>query len=73
MLCPGVEVAIIGDKYEDINWFGKEPAITKKQYEDGFNQFEAWKASQEAERAANRAALLTRLGITADEAKLLLS
>lgn len=72
MLCPNVEVAIVGDKYEDINWFGKEPAITKKQYEDGFTQFEAWKEQQEADRAAAREALLTRLGLTADEALLLL-
>lgn len=73
MLCPNIEVSIIGDKYEDINWFGKEPAITKKQYEDGFAQFDAWQAKQEAEKEAAKAALLERLGITADEAKLLLA
>jgi hypothetical protein len=73
MLCAGIEVAISGDKYEDIDWFGKSPAITKKQYEDGFAQFEAWKAKQEADNALAKAALLDRLGITAEEAKLLLS
>jgi hypothetical protein len=73
MLCAGLEYAISGDKYEDINWFGKEPAITKKQYEDGFAQFDAWQAKQEADRAVAREALLTRLGITAEEALLLLA
>ena len=73
MLCPNVEVAIVGDKYEDINWFGNAPAITKKQFEDGFKQFEAWKADQEAQKASAKSALLARLGMTEDEAKLLLS
>jgi hypothetical protein len=72
MLCPDTQVAIVGDKYEDINWFGNKPAITKKQFEDGFAQVETWKAKQEADRAAAKAALLTRLGITEDEAKLLI-
>jgi hypothetical protein len=73
MLCPDAHVAIVGDKYEDIDWFGKDPAITKKQYEDGFGQYEAWKAKQEADRAVARQALLTRLGITEEEALLLLA
>ena len=73
MLCAGIEVAISGDKYEDINWFGNAPAITKKQFEDGFAQFDAWKADQEAQMASAKSALLARLGMTEDEAKLLLS
>jgi hypothetical protein len=73
MLCPDVQVAIVGDKYEDINWFGNEPAITKKQYEDGFKQYEAYKAKQLAAQEEAKAELLNRLGITAEEAKLLLA
>jgi hypothetical protein len=57
-----------GEEYEGITFLNCEP-ITKKQYEDGFAQYDAWKAQQESEKAA----LLARLGITADEAKLLLS
>ena len=72
MLCPGVEWSLIGDNYEDINWFGQKPAVTKKQYEDGFATFDAWKEQEEATKATAKAALLNRLGITAEEAKLLL-
>jgi hypothetical protein len=73
MLCPNVELAIVGDKYEDINWFGADPAISKEEYEAGFAQYEVWKAEQDSAKAAQKAALLDRLGITEDEAKLLLA
>jgi hypothetical protein len=73
MLCKGVEYAIYGDDYDSIDWFGKSPAITKAQFEAGFAQYDAWKAEQEAKAEADKAALLVKLGITADEAKLLLS
>jgi len=73
MLCPNIEVAINGNEYENINWFGAEPAITKKQYQDGFKQFDKWQEEQDAAKATAKAALLDRLGITEDEAKLLLS
>jgi hypothetical protein len=73
MLCNNVEYAIYGDDYETINWFDKLAAITKEQFEAGFAQYPAWKAEQDAKVEANKAALLAKLGITADEAKLLLS
>ena len=47
--------------------------ITKAQFEAGFSAFDAWKAEQDAAKAAEKTALLARLGITNDEAKLLLS
>lgn len=73
MLCDGVEYFCNGPDYENINWFGKEPAITKEQFEAGFAQYDAWKAEQDAQAAAKRQALLDKLGITQEEAKLLLS
>ena len=73
MLCQGVEYLTRGENYEDIDWLNTEPAITKKQFTDGFAQYDAWKAQQDEAKATARAALLDRLGITADEAKLLLS
>jgi hypothetical protein len=72
MLCPNVEYVLRGSEYENIDWCGKEPAITKKQYEAGFAQFDAWQAEQNANKADAKSALLDRLGITEDEAKLLL-
>ena len=73
MLCNGVEYAIWGDDYDSIDWFGKSPAITKAQFQAGFAQYDAWKIEQDSKEAADKAALLAKLGITADEAKLLLS
>lgn len=71
MLIPNGGYTQIGDTYEGIEFLECEP-ITKKQYEDGFAQYDDWKAAQEADRAQSKAALLERLGITAEEAALLL-
>jgi len=60
-----------GDEYEGIQFLECE-AITKAQFDAGFAQYDAWKAKQDAAQATDKAALLTRLGITADEFKTLL-
>jgi hypothetical protein len=62
----------VGEEYEGIQFLECEP-ITKKQYTDGFAQYDAWKAEQDADKATAKSALLAKLGITEDEAKLLLS
>lgn len=71
MLIPTGGWVITGDDYEGIQFIDCEP-ITEKQFTDGFAQFEAWKAEEECSKAIAKAALLERLGITADEAALLL-
>jgi hypothetical protein len=73
MLCPNVGRVISGDEYENINWLGETPAITKKQFQDGFAKYDALKLEQDEAKANAKAALLDRLGITAEEAQLLLS
>jgi len=72
MLIPSGGWAITGDKYEDIQFIEAEP-ITKSEFEAGFKKVDAWKLEQEIGKANAKAALLERLGITEDEAKLLLS
>ena len=72
MLIPSGGWTQVGDTYEGIEFLECEP-ITEAEYEAGFAQYDAWKAQQDATQAAAKAALLNRLGITADEAKLLLS
>jgi hypothetical protein len=72
MLIPTGGWVISGDDYKDIQ-FIEADAITKKEFEAGFAQYDAWKEAAEAAKASAKAALLDRLGITADEAKLLLS
>ena len=63
---------ISGDDFEGIQFIEATP-ITKAQFTAGFAQYDAWKAEQDAKAAADKTALLAKLGITADEAKLLLS
>lgn len=72
MLCPNTEWIIAGNDFDSIQWIKGEP-ITKAEFEAGFAKYDAWKAAQDAQAAADKAALLAKLGITADEAKLLLS
>ena len=63
---------IRGDAFEDIEFFEAEP-ITKEQFEAGFATCNAWQITEEKTKQAQRKALLAKLGITADEASLLLS
>ena len=72
MLIPNGGYVYTGETYEGIEFLECE-SITKKQWQDGFAQYDAWKAEQDATQATAKAALLDRLGITEDEAKLLLS
>jgi hypothetical protein len=72
MLIPKGGYVAYGEEYEGIKFLECEP-ITKAEFEAGFAQYDAWKAEQETKAAADKAALLARLGMTADEAKLLLS
>ena len=64
--------AIVGEDWEGVQFIEAEP-ITKEKFEAGFEIVDAWKAKQAAAKAAEKAALLAQLGITADQAKLLLS
>jgi hypothetical protein len=63
---------ITGDDFENIQFIDCKP-ITKKQFEDGFAQYDTWKAQQDLSNATAKAALLAQLGITEEQAKLLLS
>ena len=74
MLCPDVEYTLKGNNYEDINWLGQEPAITKKQFTDGFAQYDAWKSEQDANKATAKATAegkLAALGLTTDDLRAL--
>lgn len=62
---------ISGNEYAGIQFLECEP-ITEAQFIGGFAQYDAWKTEQETKKAAEKAALLERLGITAEEATLLL-
>ena len=72
MLCPAGGWIMYGDDFDGITWVDDRPRCTKAEYEAGFAKYDAWKAEQDAKAAADKAALLAKLGITAEEAKLLL-
>jgi len=72
MLIPIGGWVIYGNDFESIIYNDGVKPITKKQFEDGFAQYDSWKAEQDATKATQRQALLERLGITEDEARLLL-
>ena len=72
MLIPTGGWVMYGDNFETIIYDKGVTPITKKQFEDGFAVYDAWKAQQDQAKAETKAALLDRLGITADEVALLL-
>ena len=72
MLIPSGGWVITGDEFEGIQFIECEP-ITKKQFTDGFAKYDAWRAKQIEDFQNAKSQLLDRLGITAEEAQLLLS
>jgi len=70
-LIPNGGWVILGDTYEGIQFIDCEP-ITKEQYETSFAQYDVWKTEQDNAKATARQVILDRLGITAEEAQLLL-
>ena len=73
MLIPNGGYVQTGTDYEGIEFIDCDP-ITKKQYTDGFAQFDAWKAEKDAAVTAAKAAAeakLAALGLTADDLKAL--
>lgn len=72
LLIPNGGWYISGDEFEGIEFLDCEP-ITKSQFEAGFSKADKFNADQAKAKEAAKAALLTKLGITADEAALLLS
>lgn len=71
MLRPEGGWVIVGDEYENIQFSNCEP-ISKKDYEKAFSEYDIWVETKEKEKLKNKKELLERLGITEDEAKLLL-
>jgi hypothetical protein len=71
-LVPNAKWAVTGDSYEGITFYD-DTKLTKTQFDSGITQYNAWKTEQDSKTASDKTTLLAKLGITADEAKLLLS
>lgn len=73
MLIPEGGWVATGNEYEGIQFIDCDP-ITKAQFEAGFAQYDAWKAEQDAQAAADKASAIAKLealGLTADDLKAL--
>lgn len=72
-LRPNGEFVCYGNKLEDTIWHNDAKPVTEEEYKSGKIAYEKAKAAAETAKANEKAALLAKLGITEDEAKLLLS
>jgi hypothetical protein len=64
---------IQGDDFSSVFYDEGVTPITKKQFDDTFKIIDSITLQKESQKAALKSAILDRLGLTADEAKLLLS
>jgi hypothetical protein len=74
MLCPEGGWIITGDDFDGITWVDDRPRCTKAEFIDGFAQYDAWKAEQDAAQVASKQAAEAKfaaLGLTADDLKAL--
>jgi hypothetical protein len=73
-LKPEAEFSLINDDYATIKWDKlKGDAPSQSEIDEAIEQVKADEAKAKLENAAKKASLLDRLGITEEEAKLLLS
>ena len=71
-LCPESGWTITGDDFDSIVWESGAPEITESEFLAGFDLVDNYKAEKALENAAAKQAILNRLGLTAEEAALLL-
>jgi len=73
-LKPTAEFSFIDDDYSTIKWdVLEDDAPTQQEIDAAIEQVKADELAEAEAKAAQKAALLNRLGITEDEAKLLLA
>ena len=76
MLIPTGGWVIYGDDFSTIRYDEGVTAITKKQFEDGFAAYDAWKSEQEAKSVTAKEsaiAKLNALGLTQEDIVALLA
>jgi hypothetical protein len=69
----GSEWSLDGDDYAGLTWLSDTPKPSKKTLDDLWPQVEAKKEADKQAKADAKAAILERLGISENEAALLLS
>jgi hypothetical protein len=74
MLIPTGGWVIYGEDFDLIRYDENVTPITKEQFENGFAEYDSWKAEQDAKKVADKAAAtakLAALGLTTDDLKAL--
>ena len=69
----GSEWTLNGDEYSGLTWLSDTPMPTQEELDALWEPTLALIEQEKADKAAARQALLDRLGITADEARMLLA
>jgi hypothetical protein len=69
----GSEWTLNGDDYAGLTWLSDSPKPTKAELDGLWAEVQAEIEAEQSAEIATKAALLERLGITAEEAKLLLA
>lgn len=73
-LRPGAEFNVRGDVYEGIEWLDKKQLMpTEDEVEAAFKVYAEAKENERLAAEAKKQALLDKLGLTADEANLLIN
>lgn len=70
---PNAEWSLIGEDYENLTWLSDTPKPTKAELDAQWEEVQAITKTEAEAKAAQKAALLNRLGITEEEARLLLA
>jgi hypothetical protein len=71
-LRPNGQFVCYGNELENTVWHNNCVPVTEQEYKAGKTAYEKAKAENQLAKATEKAALLAKLGITDDEAKLLL-
>lgn len=69
---PGAQWSLIGDNYADLEWLDDSEKPSKEELDAQWTSVQAEIKQEKTAKAQAKEALLERLGITADEAALLL-
>ncbi len=70
---PNAEWTLNGDDYEGLTWLSDTPKPTKATLDGLWNEVQDLAQAEAEAKATAKAALLDRLGISEDEARLLLA
>jgi hypothetical protein len=73
ILVPNAKFVLIGDTLDGLEWLDERPFPSKSEFDATLKKLPALIKAEEETKATQRAALLTQLGITEEQAKLLLS